>query len=374
MSEPVVDRTFDLDMSARLGVRRGALLWLLFLLMCLGLGYPTLNRYDPVKVVGTSDSGVYRNIVIGAEPVRTPGDALTRLTHSENYGRVLVPYVARPFYWIARGHVRTWDPAFVGLLMSNAIFVATTACLLMSTGVLVGLTFPVVLLGATVYLLNFSVANFDLAGLIDSGEGCMMMAVVWSLLTDRWFLLPLWGIAGALAKETFASFSVLMAFAWWLSEVRPARWRLSRLVWIGALAVAGFATVVGTMSVAAGGIIWPWQFAVYMRADAGFLKGFLGCCLDHTFWYIFGWLLPLGGLRLTRLPRPWVLGSALTFFLTLFMGAYNNALGNTSRALFNVAGPILSLSAAAFLVDLGPKGDDSGTEVGADCLRLPKRV
>jgi hypothetical protein len=31
------------------------------------------------------------------------------------------------------------------------------------------------------------------------------------------------------------------------------------------------------------------------------------------------------------------------------MGAYNNALGNTTRALFNIAGPILSLSAATFL-------------------------
>jgi len=372
MSEPAVERAFGLDRSTRLGVRRGAVLWLLFLLICLGLGYPTLNRYDPVKVVGTSDSGVYRDIVMGGEPARTTGDALTRLQRAENYSRMLVPYVAKPFYWVARGRVGTWDAALAGLLMSNAIFVAITTCLLVSVGLRFGFTFSTVLLGGTIYLLNFSIANFDLAGLVDSGEGCMMMAVVWSLATDRWFLLPLWGIAGALAKETFASFSVLMAFAWWLSEVRPVRWRLSRLVWIGALAVAGFATVVGTMSIVAGGMIWPWQFAAYMRADAGFLRGLLGCCLDHTFWYIFGWLLPLAALRLTRLPRPWVWGSALTFLLALFMGAYNSALGNTSRALFNVAGPILSLSAAVFLVDLGAKGSD--TKVEADYLSLPKKA
>jgi hypothetical protein len=55
------------------------------------------------------------------------------------------------------------------------------------------------------------------------------------------------------------------------------------------------------------------------------------------------------------------------------MGAYNNARDNTTRALFNVAGPILSLSAAIFLA--GPtraaerRGRDAmrGTEEHTPC-------
>jgi hypothetical protein len=55
------------------------------------------------------------------------------------------------------------------------------------------------------------------------------------------------------------------------------------------------------------------------------------------------------------------------------MGAYNNAGDNTTRALFNVAGPILSLSAAIFLA--GPtraaerRGRDAmrGTEEHTPC-------
>jgi hypothetical protein len=110
-----------------------------------------------------------------------------------------------------------------------------------------------------------------------------------------------------------------------------------------------------------------------MGAGVGFLAGLRGCILDHTFWYVFIWLLPLGVLRLLRLPRPWVLACALAFCGALALGAYNNALGNTTRALFNVAGPILSLSAAIFLA--GPtraaerrsRGGTRGPEEHTSC-------
>ena len=91
------------------------LLWVLFFLICLGLGYPPLKRYDPTKLEGTSDVAEYRNVVMGlpsGRPLRGSG-AYARLTQWENYYRVLVPYVARPFYWMARGHVGTWDPALL---------------------------------------------------------------------------------------------------------------------------------------------------------------------------------------------------------------------------------------------------------------------
>jgi hypothetical protein len=105
------------------------------------------------------------------------------------------------------------------------------------------------------------------------------------------------------------------------------------------------------MSKVAGGLVWPWQFAAYVHVGRGLLHGLRGCILDDTFWYVFIWLLPLGLLRLRRLPTPWVLATAVAFCGALGMGASNNAGGNTTRALFNVAGPILSLSAAIFLVE-----------------------
>lgn len=348
------------EQNASMTLARKVLLWLLFFVICVGLGYPALNRYDPAKIAGTSDVAVYREIVIGAQPqnaAEAPGP-IASLAQSENYYRVLVPYAAKPFYWLAKGRAGSWDPALLGLLMANALFTATTASLLVALGHRLGVNSSTALLAAALYLLNFAVSNLNLVGLIDSGEGCFVMAVVWSLLTEHWFLLPLWGVLGALAKETFAPLSSLFAIGWWLAEAQQSHRRFTRLLWVCALGVSSLSTVTIAMSTVAGGWVWPWEFAKSMHVDVGFFAGLRGCILDHTFWYVFVWLLPLGILRLRRLPLPWVLASGVAFCGALALGAYNNAAGNTARALFNVAGPILSLSMAIFLA-----GPDSGNDL-----------
>ena len=343
------------DLTVSLTLEQRALLWVLFFLICLGLGYPPLNRYDPGKVNGTSDVAEYRGIVVGRQP-HDPSVAMgpyERLAESENIYRVLVPYVATPFYWLTRGHVGTWDASLFGLLIANAIFTASTACLLVSVGFRLTHDLSTALLGTTLYLLNFCVGNLYLVGLVDSAEGLFLMAIAWSLLSGRWYLLPLWGVFGALAKETFVPVSAVFAAGWWLSEVRRDRLVLSRLAWVCALGVTSLITVTVAMSTVAGGLVWPWQLAAYMRSGSGFLAGLWNCLIDHTSWYVFIWLLPLGLVRLSRLPRAWILASLLAFSGALTLGAYHNAMGNVARPLFSVAGPILSLSTALFLV--GPR-------------------
>jgi hypothetical protein len=64
------------------------------------------------------------------------------------------------------------------------------------------------MLGATLYLLNFATANIWLAGYVDASEGCFLMVLTWTLFSDRWWLPPLWGVLGALAKETFVPLSI----------------------------------------------------------------------------------------------------------------------------------------------------------------------
>jgi hypothetical protein len=54
-------------------------------------------------------------------------------------------------------------------------------------------------------------------------------------------------------------------------------------------------------------------------------------------------------VRIKRMDRRWLWAVAGTFLLALILGGYNDALGNTSRAFFNIAGPLLSLSAAELL-------------------------
>jgi hypothetical protein len=332
-----------------------SLLWFLFFLICLGLGHAPLNRYDPGKLTGTTDVADYEDIVVGRRGQPAPGSIglYARINEAQNLNRVLVPYVAKPFYWLGRGHIGTWDPALFGLLVANAIFTATTGCLLVAIGYRLTLSFLTALLGATLFLLNFCVTNYSLAGMVDSAEGCFLLAIVWSLLTGRWFLLPLWGVFGALAKETFAPISAMFVFGWWVSEVRRDRLQLPHLAWMSALGVVSMATVTLVMSTVAGGLVWPWQYAAFVHDPTSFLTGLRECIFNHGFWYIFIWLLPVGLVRVRRLPRPWVLATVVAFCGVLAMGAYNNAGGSTSRALFSVAGPLLSLSTAVFLA--GPQ-------------------
>ena len=89
--------------------------------------------------------------------------------------------------------------------------------------------------------------------------------------------------------------------------------------------------------------------AVFTRI--GFIAGLLRCLRAHELWYTFVWLLPLGLWRLRRFDRRWVRAATAAFLLALLFGAYNDALGNTARALFNISGPLLSLSAAALLTN-----------------------
>lgn len=320
-----------------LSARNALLLGLLFLLICFGLGYPILNRYNPGKIPGTSDAADY------VETVREPLNVASY--------RPFVPALAKPFYWMAKGRSGTWNPALFGMLAASSILTAATGVVIVAMGLQCGLAYGVSLLGAMLFLANFAVANWNLAAYVDSGEALFLALTAWSLLAGRWYLLPLWAIPGSLSKETFAPFAVVFAFVWWLA--RKPRSSAS-LFWIFALAILSGATVMMSFSpdgFFAGSAHYVVNMGTYR--SVGFVHATIRCLTAREFWYTFIWLLPLGVWRLGRFNRRWVLAVAATFLLALLMGGYNNAMGNTARAFFNIAGPLLSLSAAMLLAELG---------------------
>lgn len=320
------------------------LLWSLFFLICMGLGYPTLNRYDPQTVPGLYDSVGYASLVTGANQA------------GDEAHRVLVPYLAKPIYWLAENHLHSWNPVFFALLAVNSFFIATTAFLLVILSDRITGRYAVALVSGLLYLTNFAVANFNLSGYVDSAVNCMMIAVAWALLTDRWWLLPIWGVLGALAKETFIPLSAVFALAWWLMCWRRSTVRLSRLAWIGAMVGVGFAVLALVMWLVTPGAT-PITFAVSRWESTGagyfYLSGLVGCLFCRESFYVFGWLLPLGIWRLGRLPTAWVVASAFAALAALAMGAYDDAAGNTVRPVFSAMGPLLSLSASLLLVEAG---------------------
>jgi hypothetical protein len=320
------------------------ILWLLFVTICAGLGYPTLRRYDPRHARSGFDTAnrLYHWQVTGAAD---EGPYEPSLVHYRY--RLLVPSIARPFFLLANGRVSTWDAGYFGLLAANSMFCASTAVLLF----LMARDTAVALPSALLYLLTFAVPNYHLSGLVDSGEAWALMTLVWCLQRNRWFALPLLGVVGALAKETFVPFSVALV-AGWIVASRHAPQPLSlvrRLQWLTLLALAGLATVTIVFSVANGRLVWPWQLAqsgpvmdVGLVQRAGRLTGELGLL------YLFGWLAPLGAWSLARCPRPWVAGALVSVSVPIVLGLYN-AEPSIARSLFNILGPLLSLSSAMTL-------------------------
>jgi hypothetical protein len=116
-----------------------------------------------------------------------------------------------------------------------------------------------------------------------------------------------------------------------------------------ALGAAGVATMTIVQSFVSRQMLWPWRLAVSSGSLSRLLVNFVDCLSSHELLYVFGWLLPLGAVRLGRLPRPWVLASSAAALAALVLGASVGPHGNVSRPMFSVAGPMLSLSVAMLI-------------------------
>src|SRR6266404_8026647 len=192
------------DSRTKIATARLALLFCVFFLIACGLGYPVLNRFDPRQTPGLSDVKIYASLVTG--------------TASSDAGhvrfRVLVPWLARPFYRLAQGRFATWDSVMFGLLVADSLFVAGTAILIVILGNRQLGSSAVGLVGSLLYLLNFAVPNLRLVGLVDAGEGLFLLAVICALFAERYWWLPLLGALGAMAKESFVPLSVVLMATW----------------------------------------------------------------------------------------------------------------------------------------------------------------
>jgi hypothetical protein len=333
------------------------LLWILWFAISFGLGYPTLNRYDPASpwVVAPgaapdelADPGEYRALILG-----TPADAVRQAQT-----RILVPLLARPVYALVEGRTGSWHPVWFSMLVVNAAWTATACCVLLYLGRRLG---AMALLGVAIYLLNWVVANEQLAGMVDSAEGCLLLALAAVLSVGAWWPLPLMGVVGALAKDTFVPLAVVFALAWLVARRQANALPLRELGWVLALAVSGLATVLLLRSLIAGIWVEPFTLLADEASGEGLVVGLAHVLGARNFWYVFAWLLPLGVWSLRRFPVPWAAGSLAAMGTALLLGAYTDAGGNTARAMFNAGGPLLSLSAALTIAQIASKAVPTAT-------------
>ena len=316
------------------------LVWATFVLVCFGLGYPTLNRYDPRQLL--PDAGTYAKLAQDG-----PADIATPFRF-----RVLIPILAHSVAEIAKGHTGTWDPLLLGFLVVNSLFAATTALLILIIGESLLMDSSAALFASALYLLNFAVSNAHLAALVDAGEAFFLMAIVVTMFYRHWLLLPLFGMLGALTKESAVPFSILMAITWCLASPDIAR-RRRNAVWVATMAVAECAAVIALQSAISGHWVWPWAFAADLNSHENYAANLGHSLFDRSSWYILIWLLPLGLVRIRKFPREWVASAAVASACALILNAYHSTVGGggggVGRYVFDIAGPLLSLSAAACL-------------------------
>jgi len=337
--------------AAGLPWSRRLLLGVLFFLICCGLGYSILNRIEWRKAPGgLQDLQTYANMIEG-EPARN--------LNGHMQFRVLVPGLARGVYRVVKDHTGTWDPIMLSLLLVNAFLVAATVVVLMTVVYGELGDYAVALGSALFYLLNFAVPNLRLIGFIDAGEGLFLMLAVWSLWSGRMGLLPVWAVLGTMAKETFVPFLAVFAVTWWLCSQRDRR----AAMWIVVAVGAAFATLTTVHWKVSGVLESPLRFGRDLHQNSEYLAYFFGAFRDRNLWYIFVWLLPLGLLKLNRFPRSWRVATGTTCAVAFALDVYyGGAPGTVGRALFTIAGPLLSAS-VALLVFTGV-GDSARAEVG----------
>jgi len=327
-------------------IAQSALIWIILFLICLGIGYPSVNRYDPREKL--SDVTAYYKLI-----TESPAEVKGHFRY-----RVLVPYLAKPIYHLVKGRSSSWDPVFFSLLVINSLFVASSAFMIIILGLKLTSNFSIALVGALLYLLNMNMPIGHLGGLIDSGEGFFLLGVFLAILFDRWLLLPLIGFFAVLAKETFIPLSVSFLFVYWLVDSYDNKFNYTRLFYIFSMLFISIITITILRSSISGQMIYPWNIIQVERSHESLFRGFINIITGQTFWYVFIWLLPLGLIRLNYFPPPMVYGSLASTLTALFLGTWNNSLGNVARGMFNVIGPLLNISIAFLIINkpLFPRG------------------
>jgi len=309
--------------------------FLLLFLVCFGLGYPTLNRYSPPATHGLSDSLQYFHLVEHA-----PHAASGHWKY-----RILVPFLAKPIYWMVRGHVGSWNPVSFALLVVNSIFCAAGASLLSLLAFKTYQNAMLAVIASLAYLLNFTVANLDLSGLVDSAEAFWFLALTWSLMTRRWVILPLIGLFAGLSKETFVPVAFVFATVWLVSEPKD-EWTKASAAIVG-MTIVGLATVMVVRSTIDHTLVTPWQIAAQEKVvPAGFLHNLGAIFVSWSLWLTLAWL-PFLFFAAKRISKAWYYAAAAGAGTALALGMWNNASGSdTARPIFNVLGPLLALSFA----------------------------
>lgn len=322
-------------------------LWLLFSVVCFSLGYATLNRYDPSRTEGVGDSEYYFQ--------------MTRSESSEVLApyrfRILTPTLAGLVLpVVSRLPLHSWNTTSLSLLIVNSLFVSLSALLLFQITRGIGGSGPAALVASFLYLTCFPIPNGHLAGLVDAGEGFVLLALFRIVLfAPVWWCVPTLALA-ATAKESALLFGSVILVTTWLATrgSAPPERRLTLPV-VAASIAAGIAVLWLVRNVVGGSAYSLHSFSTARLLGLG--GELLACLKSRSVIYSFLFLLPVGAMGLKWIPRPFLAASAAAGAAAYLAGAYAGITENVARPLFNTVGPVLSIGAALVLERLVARSD-----------------
>lgn len=314
-------------------------LLIIFMLICFGIGYAGLARFQPHKLPTMSDAASYYK--------------MTQFHYTEVPApfrfRLLIPGLAGMINLIlSKLFLGTWNSVCLSLLVVNSFFVSLTALVLIEISKELHIEPKLTLLSAFIYMVSFPVLNGHLIGLVDAGEGFFIAVLILMVLRNHWFLVSIITMASALVRETTPIFMGVYLISWWFLQRVLLKDQNSKGIfyWL-------FAIVLGVMA------IYLIKFIVGGDPYAGhefsleILSQVPGRLIDlvksKTLIYTFSYLLPIGLLGIKQVPKALVVSSCCMGAAAILLGAYGGIGSNISRPLFNTMGPMLIISSTMFL-------------------------
>lgn len=319
-------------------------IWVLFFLIAVGLGYPSLKWYTPSSTEFLDDSTVYASLL---------QNGLQAVNSDHRSTRLLVPFMARPIYLLAEGNVGSWNSIQFSMLMIGAFFCALIAVYLVRISEIIKHPKIIGVLASFIFMTNFTVPNLYLAGLVDVAECFFVLILLLTLNGKKWGYLPVIAFFATLAKETFLPIGISISLSWWCYEsFEDKKIDIKSLLWVMLAGVVSVSILISLKSFAFNQVTMPWEFAKNIESSYELTVGRALAEVRH-FSYAFVWLLPLAVLRRNKLPPKWVVSSVSAIASLLVLGWWAGVSGAAmSRYLFNVSGPLLSISAAIFIHDI----------------------
>jgi hypothetical protein len=312
-------------------------------MIAIGLGYQGLSRYNPAESNLIDDSKIYSEII----KYNTQG-----ITTDHRSTRVLVPFLAIPIYKFSEGMIGSWNRVQFSLLVVSAFFCSLIVVLMVNICEYLFQDRLVGILAGLLFFTSFTVPNLYLAGLVDSAEAFFLLLLVHSILKKNWSILPLIAIFGSLAKETFLPSGFIIILIWYLYDAYHAKvFYPTRILIIALFAIISVIILTLLKSYSYG----EYTSLVGFTSDMNKVNNFdydRALIAIRRFLYSYIWLAPLAFFRLNTFPMQWVLSTFLAALAIFIMGWWVGASGAAiSRYIFNIIGPLLSISAAVFVIN-----------------------